>query len=237
MTTKKLQLTPASAVMVFVFFVLLTAFSSVGNYCEAEKDVQFELDEALMKTLATQNSHVITLDTIRNYRAQISSKRLREAAYLTYSLQGGIEARCSREAIWQASDQRAASVFGVLALFWAISSVFYFRWRTIKEVEDAQGYGGLFYDEAEQCFYNRQHERVKLTPMQFQLLTMFFATSTHQLSHSQITSALWPKKDDPSETLYTLIRRLKKTLEGCSRLKIESDRGRAYRLIDDATSI
>jgi DNA-binding response OmpR family regulator len=59
---------------------------------------------------------------------------------------------------------------------------------------------------------------------------MFWTSESHQLSQKDICDALWPKKDDPSETLYTLIRRLKPTIENNSRIKIESDRGRGYRL-------
>ena len=41
-------------------------------------------------------------------------------------------------------------------------------------------------------------------------------------------------KDDASETLYTLVRRLKRIVEQNSRLKIEAERGRAYKLtVDD----
>ena len=66
--------------------------------------------------------------------------------------------------------------------------------------------------------------------MQQQLLEMFFRSEAHQLSKTEICNALWPKKPDASETLYTLIRRLKPVIEQHSDLKIESDRGRAYEL-------
>ena len=66
--------------------------------------------------------------------------------------------------------------------------------------------------------------------MQHQLMEMFFRSSTHSLSKTEICEALWPKKPDASETLYTLIRRIKPIIEEHSNLKIESDRGRAYEL-------
>ena len=50
------------------------------------------------------------------------------------------------------------------------------------------------------------------------------------LTKTEICKALWPKKPDASETLYTLIRRLKPVIEQHSNLKIESDRSKAYRL-------
>ena len=71
---------------------------------------------------------------------------------------------------------------------------------------------------------------MKLTPMQQQLMEMFFRSPSHLLTKSEICEALWPKKDDASETLYTLIRRLKPVIEQHSKLKIEADRGRAYEL-------
>ena len=91
-------------------------------------------------------------------------------------------------------------------------------------------YGGLNYAESEGRFYDAEGRQVKLTPMQQQLMEMFFRSSTHSLSKSEICEALWPKKPDASETLYTLIRRIKPIIEEHSDLKIESDRGRAYEL-------
>ena len=66
--------------------------------------------------------------------------------------------------------------------------------------------------------------------MQQQLMEMFFRSSSHVLTKAEICDALWPKKPDASETLYTLIRRLKPVIEQNSTLKIESNRGKAYRL-------
>ena len=63
-----------------------------------------------------------------------------------------------------------------------------------------------------------------------QLMEMFFRSESHQLTKTEICDALWPKKDDANDTLYTLIRRLKPIIEEHSDLKIESDRGRAYKL-------
>ena len=90
--------------------------------------------------------------------------------------------------------------------------------------------GGLTYAEAEGRFYAADGQRVQLTPMQHQLLTMFFQSDAHLLTKAEICDALWPKKPDASDTLYTLIRRLKPIVEQHSSLKIESDRGRAYEL-------
>ena len=61
-------------------------------------------------------------------------------------------------------------------------------------------------------------------------MEMFFRSETHLLSKAEICDALWPKKPDASDTLYTLIRRLKPIVEAHSDLKIEADRGKAYEL-------
>ena len=70
----------------------------------------------------------------------------------------------------------------------------------------------------------------KETPMQQQLMEILWQSPSHQLSKAEICDALWPKKPDASETLYTLIRRLKPIIEEHSDLKIESDRGKTYGL-------
>ena len=66
--------------------------------------------------------------------------------------------------------------------------------------------------------------------MQQQLMEMLWQSPSHKLSKTEICDALWPKKEDASETLYTLVRRLKPIIEEHSNLKIEVDRGRAYGL-------
>ena len=91
-------------------------------------------------------------------------------------------------------------------------------------------YGGLRYSESEARFFDAEGEHVKLTPMQQQLMELFFHSPNHTLSKTEICEALWPKKEDASETLYTLIRRLKPIIEQHSDLKIEVDRGKAYEL-------
>ena len=66
--------------------------------------------------------------------------------------------------------------------------------------------------------------------MQQQLMELFFRAPGHTLSKTEICDTLWPKKEDASETLYTLVRRLKPIIEQHSDLKIEVERGRAYEL-------
>ena len=87
--------------------------------------------------------------------------------------------------------------------------------------------GYVFHNDT---FMTQRGERIRLTPMQHSLLEMFMTNDTHTLSKQDICERLWPKKPDASDTLYTLIRRIKPIVETNSRLKIESDRGRNYSL-------
>lgn len=73
-------------------------------------------------------------------------------------------------------------------------------------------------------------EQIRLTPMQHSLLEMFMTSEKHSLSKQEICNRLWPKKPDASDTLYTLVRRIKPVIEANSKLKIESDRGKSYSL-------
>lgn len=66
--------------------------------------------------------------------------------------------------------------------------------------------------------------------MQRDLMRLFFDTPSHTLRKSDICDALWPKKPDASDTLYTLVRRLKTMLHDRTNLEIDSERGLSYRL-------
>lgn len=73
-----------------------------------------------------------------------------------------------------------------------------------------------------------------LTPMQQQLMDMFLASPTRTLSKEEICSALWPKKDNPDDTLYTFISRMKSSMaRQSSSFRIENKRGREYVLADE----
>jgi DNA-binding response OmpR family regulator len=116
-----------------------------------------------------------------------------------------------------------------MTLLWAAFCLYRHR-QNVMQLAGMLQYGGLCYAEADGAFYDVQGQRIKLTPMQQQLLEMFFRSDAHQLTKTEICDALWPKKPDASETLYTLIRRLRPIIEEHSDLKIESDRGKSYGL-------
>ena len=213
-----------------ILFALIVAsgLTSFGSYRATEKVISEDMSHALSKTLAEQQSDVISTDTIRTFNSYLKLEQLRGNAVLAVTTrQEGLrcEAKCSAATIFSLSDQRPASVLWTIAIFWG----FYCYWSYRKQMP-LVAFGGLAYSETEGRFYNAMGKQVKLTPMQQQLMEMFFHSESHQLTKTEICDALWPKKDDANDTLYTLIRRLKPIIEEHSDLKIESDRGRAYKL-------
>lgn len=137
-------------------------------------------------------------------------------------------AYCSFATILAQSDQRMTGWLTSAAFLWLLGSLFYLRRQSC--FQPAVGYGGLFFDVNQRRFLDSEQQLIHLTPMQQQLMEMFFAAPDYTLSKDVICSTLWPKKEDANETLYTLIRRLKPIIEERSQLRITVDRGRSYRL-------
>ena len=186
-------------------------------------------------------------------RRHLRNPQLGEMAFITYTVRcerGGwkvtfdTEAKCSAVMIWSLSDQRLSAWLAVMAL---LSLALSFRGRRqsqptnvsvpretgetkgVKSISQARlGYalqeGGRQSQPSTMDSFSATH----LTPMQRQLMEMFVASDSHSLSKHEICNALWPKKDDASETLYALISRLKRELDKTSNYDIISDRGRAY---------
>ena len=154
--------------------------------------------------------------------------------------------RLSAAAVFGMSDQRLPGGLMAAALLWAIGSMLYLRKREkenpmLQPVEgcgqpaedgtqSAENFGGLTYLDADDRFYGADHTPIRFTPMQQQLMRLFWQSPSHSISKEEICAALWPKKDDANDTLYTLIRRLKPIVEEHTRLKIVADRGRNYSL-------
>mgnify|MGYP002622567548 CR=1 FL=1 len=215
---------------VVVLFVLICAsgLTSIKSYQAAERVVDEDMKRALAKALAEQQNDVISTDTIRMFNSYLKLEQLRGHAVLAVTTRRErlrCEAKCSAVTVFSLSDQRPASVLWTMALLWGLYCFWLYRRQATLVA-----FGGLAYSERESRFYNAMGQQVKLTPMQQQLMEMFFRSESHQLTKTEICNALWPKKDDANDTLYTLIRRLKPIIEAHSDLKIESDRGRAYKL-------
>lgn len=220
--------------LVIVLFVLIVASgaTSLRSYRTTERQIERDMSQALSSALAKQQSNVITQDTIQSFNSHLQIAELRGKATIAVDTKGRefkAYAHCSEATIFSLSDQRPTVVLWTLTLMWALFC-FYHRRHEMLQMVGVLQYGGLRFAEADGAFYDAAGRRIKLTPMQQQLLEMFFRSDAHQLTKAEICDALWPKKPDASETLYTLIRRLRPIIEEHSDLKIESDRGKSYGL-------
>lgn len=244
---------PIYSVIVFLILITTSAISSIHNYHSTQWMIEEDLNHALVQTLKTKSEGWITPDTIKTYKNNISITALRDYAYISYALpkdnRTGITSKsmkwhgngktfvfkgyaaCSMATMLSLSDQRLPMTLASLAMLWAIFSLA-IRKKQEKNVVYSQtaSFGGIILDEVQDIFTDKSSNEIHLTPMQHQLMKLFFSAENHKLSKDKICSSLWPKKEDASDTLYTLIKRLRPTLEKHSSLKIVSDRGKAYHL-------
>ena len=220
------------AVIVLFAMIIASSLTSIGSYSATERLVSEDMDRALALALEEQQSDVISQDTIRTFNNHLQITELRGKATLAVDTRGRqfkAYAHCSEATIFSLSDQRPATILWALTIGWGMFC-FYRRKKYDPLLTGMTHYGGLRFSESESRFYAEDGHQVQLTPMQHQLMEMFFLSPSHSLTKSEICDALWPKKPDANNTLYTLIRRLKPIIEEHSELKIESDRGRAYEL-------
>ena len=271
-----MKMKPYHSVIVLAVLVVSAVAASVSSYHRMQKDIECDLDRALVITLHERQDKWLTPDTIQDYRSHLSIAFLKETSLLCYVVDDkrglnrqGTEddrthrlasktmtlnshavrgyANCSFADVFGQSDQRLSFWLAFLSALWLTFTTWYYRGRRkadvngIGDVALAENHcaavgcasntlGALSYLDDEDCFYNHvSQQTVRFTPMQHQLMRMFFASKLHQISKQDICASLWPKKPDASETLYTLIRRIKPIIEN-NRLTIESERGTAYRL-------
>ena len=224
-------------ILIFLLLCLTAMATSCGSYRKAERNIENDLKQALAKTINEKGMETMRQDSIRAYRSiartegemmtiavgdetlrrHLRNPQLGEMAFITYTVRcerGGwkvtfdTEAKCSAVMIWSLSDQRLSAWLAVMAL---LSLALSFRGRRQSQPITMDSFSATH-----------------LTPMQRQLMEMFVASGSHRLSKHEICDALWPKKDDASETLYALISRLKRELDKTSSFDIISDRGKAY---------
>lgn len=224
------------AAIVLFALIITSSLTSFGCYSCMSRLVNDDMNRALALTMQEQQSDIITPDTIHSFNNHLQIAELRGKATLAVDARGKrlrAYARCSEATILKLSNQRPAILLWTMSFIWAIF-VWYKRHNSKVKIQtlslEQNDYGGLILSEAEGQFYSVDGRKVNLTPMQYQLMKMFFHSPTHSLTKKEICDALWPKKPDASDTLYTLIRRLKSVIEQCSYLKIESNRGKAYHL-------
>ena len=219
--------------LVLVLFGLIVASgaTSFQSYRTTERLVEDDMSQALALAMAEQESDAISADTIKVFNSHLQLDELRGHAMLAVNTRQKdfkCEAKCSAATIFAMSDQKPASLLWLLTALWA--AFCFYRYRREMPLLGITQYGGLSYAESDGRFMDASGRPIKLTPMQQQLMEMFFHSSSHSLTKTEICDALWPKKPDASETLYTLIRRLKPIIEAHSDLRIEADRGRSYEL-------
>lgn len=198
---------------------------SLNRYKTTERLVTEDVNQALAKALDEQQSNVISADTIQLFNSHLQIAELRGNAVLAVDTKKGFHPRpqVSAATIFSLSDQRPSMILWSMALLWGLLCLYQHR-----RILSLGLYGGLALQYGR--FVDAKGCEVKLTPMQQQLMEMLWLSPSHKLSKAEICDALWPKKEDASETLYTLIRRLKPIIEEHSNLKIESDRGKSYEL-------
>ncbi len=226
------------AFIVLFALIIASILTGFGSYNSMSRLVSEDMDRALALTLEEQQSNVISQDTIRTFNKHLQIAELRGKATLVVDTRGQkfkAYARCSEATIFSLSDQRPATILWVMTVFWAMF-IWYRRRHSIDSVpilalsSADNSYGGLTYSEVDGRFYAADGSPVQFTPMQSQLMELFFHSPSYSLTKTEICDALWPKKPDANDTLYTLIRRLKHVIEQHSDLKIESDRSKAYHL-------
>ena len=220
------------AVIVLLALIVASGLTSFSSYSSTSRMVCEDMDRALALALEEQQSDVISQDTIRTFNSHLQIAELRGKATLAVETRGQkfrAYAHCSEATIFSLSDQRLSAVLWMMTIFWSAFCL-YRRKKIVPLLANMTHYGGLSFSESDGRFLDHQGQLLKLTPMQHQLMEMFFQSPSHSLTKKEICNALWPKKPDASETLYTLIRRIKPIIEEHSDLKIESDRGKAYEL-------
>lgn len=223
--------------IVFCFLMLCALCTSISSYHRTEYMIAQDVNQALKQVLVKMPDNVVTTDTIRCYRNCLTIAELKDTAGIAmrtvrrdgrWETKMVAEANCNFATIFMMSDQKASGSLLFIGMLWLLGSLWYVRRNKPELIVQGLAYGGIvFHDDK---FMTVSGEEIRLTPMQHSLLEMFITTDSHTLSKQEICDQLWPKKPDASDTLYTLIKRIKPIIETHSTLKIESDRGKSYSL-------
>lgn len=224
-------------ILIFLFIMASALCSSMCSFRSASDRIEADVNNALELTLAEMQCDVVSADTIRCYRNYLTIAELKDTACIVMrTVRRGerqeteivAEANCNFMTVFMLSDQRASGVLLFAGILWIMGSLWYMRRFKPEVLVEGLRYGGLIYTN--ENFTTSKGEQIRLTPMQHTLLEMFMNSENHCLSKQEICDRLWPKKPDASDTLYTLIKRMKPIIEEHSNLKIESDRGKSYTL-------
>lgn len=224
--------------IVFFLFIMMSAFCScLCSYRSAKDRIDKDVNNALNLALVEMPYDSVTADTIRCYRNHLTIPELKETAYIAMRIvrrgdkqktEMVAKADCDFMTVFMLSDQRASGALVFVGILWMIGCLWYMRRYRPELLVQGLTYGGIVYENGK--FLTDRGEQIRLTPMQHSFLEMFMTSETHSLSKQEICDRLWPRKPDASDTLYTLIHRIKPIIEANSNLKIESDRGKEYSL-------
>lgn len=228
---------PLLSVSIFLLLLLSGLVTGVRSYKTTQALLVDDLNQALEQTLSKQQQPYLTPDTLRTYLSCLKTEPLRGSALLCYALDDApSEGLCSKAlplgnerksvavrayinasaaTILSLSDQRFTLFWWVLSLLWG---AFCLRRR-------AQGYAFIGVNTPLPVLAT-----LRLTPMQRQLLELIMAQPTQTVDKQTVCQALWPKKDNPNDTLYTLVKRLRQTLEQQSDYTIVNEGEGRYRL-------
>lgn len=237
---------PTLPLILFYLLFGSAIFTGLNSYQTTREHLIMDMNQALEKALALQQEAWITPDTITNYRQHLQTNALREESFVYYASATKAPALRSQPIAWKGggkavayqsyaplsmasmlslTDLRLSSLLLLGAFGCALFSLLKRRPENMATI--------LLPVEtptASNAFAPAILTNVHLTPMQRQLMEMFLQAEGHHLSKQEICDHLWPKKDDASETLYTLIRRLKPIVETNFNLKIVAQRGGGYTL-------
>lgn len=240
---------PYHSVIVLLVIVCSTVLAGRHGYNSTRDDIVADMNQALKLTLEEKQEGWITPDTIASYRSHLKMADLRRSSVIYYAVDAGHDGLRSRTMTWLGrhgkglkfqgyanistatvfamSDQRPTLLLSLAAVLWTVFSVMYFR----RQHKGMIVMGGLMMECEGRRFFTLNKEAVSFTPMQERLLQMFFTAGGHRLAKQQICDELWPKKPDASDTLYTLVRRIKPLLADKG-LTIRTSRGKDYSLIE-----
>ena len=223
--------------IVFSFLMLCALCTGINSYNRTKGLIAQDVNSALEQVLAKMPDNVVTTDTIRCYRNCLTIAELKDTAGIAmrtvrrdgrWETKMVAEANCNFATTFMMSDQKASGSLLFIGMLWLLGSLWYVRRNKPELIVQGLAYGGIVLHQ--DTFMTLSGKQIHLTPMQHSLLKMFITSDTHTLSKQEICDQLWPKKPDASDTLYTLIKRIKPIIETHSTLKIESDRGKSYSL-------
>ena len=227
----------ALPVFVFCFILMCALCSSIFSFRSTEERIAADVNHALALVRAESPSNMVSVDTVIRFRNYLTIPELKDTASLdmrTIRQGEDVEAEmvaqpnCSFVTVFKLSNQRASGTLLFISALWMMGSLWYVRRRNPNEQIRQLSYGGIVFTNGQ--FTTETGEEIHFTPMQHSLLELFITSATHTRPQQHLCSQLWPKKPNASDTLYTLIKRIKPIIESNSNLKITSNRGRSYSL-------